>query len=212
MTAAKHRKITECNTVSSESALSKKEKAKHNQQKWVLTVVILSFVLSIFMSLLTSIFVESAGLFVALIALITLVLLGIITDVIGTAVTSAEDQPFIAMASKRITGAKQALRLIRMAEKVSSLLNDVVGDIVGIVSGSAGSVIALSLVRLGVPGTVASVLIAAFTSAFMIGGKAYGKGFAIENSAKIVLQVGRIMAMFEKKKKKRQKKSSEKRR
>lgn len=192
-------------SLSSESALSKKEKAKQNQQRWVLTVVILSFVLSILMSFLTSIFVESAGLFLALMALIVLVLLGIITDIIGTAVTSAEDQPFIAMASKRITGAKQALRLIRMAEKVSSLLNDVVGDIVGIVSGSAGSVIALSLVKLGVPGTVASVLIAAFTSAFMIGGKAYGKGFAIENSAKIVLQVGRVMAMFEKKKKKQKK-------
>ena len=192
-------------SLSSESALSKKEKAKQNQQRWVLTVVILSFVLSILMSFLTSIFVESAGLFLALMALIVLVLLGIITDIIGTAVTSAEDQPFIAMASKRITGAKQALRLIRMAEKVSSLLNDVVGDIVGIVSGSAGSVIALSLVKLGVPGTVASVLIAAFTSAFMIGGKAYGKGFAIENSAKIVLQVGRVMALFEKKKKKQKK-------
>ncbi len=189
--------------MSSENALSKKEKAKQSQKRWVLTVVILSFVLSILMSLLTSIFVESAGLFVALLALIALVLLGIITDVIGTAVTSAEDQPFIAMASKRITGAKQALRLIRMAEKVSSLLNDVVGDIVGIVSGSAGSVIALSLVKLGVPGTVASVLIAAFTSAFMIGGKAYGKGFAIENSAKIVLQVGRVMALFEKKQKRK---------
>ncbi len=197
--------------MSSESALTKKEKAKQSQKRWVLTVVILSFALSILMSLLTSIFVESAGLLVALMALIALVLLGIITDVIGTAVTSAEDQPFIAMASKRITGAKQALRLIRMAEKVSSLLNDVVGDIVGIVSGSAGSVIALSLVQLGVPGTVASVLIAAFTSAFMIGGKAYGKGFAIENSAKIVLQVGRAMALFEKKKKRR-KKTHEKRR
>ncbi len=194
--------------MSSESALTKKEKAKQNQRRWVLTVVVLSFVLSIVMSFLTSLFVESAGLFVALMALIMLVLLGIITDVIGTAVTSAEDQPFIAMASKRITGAKQALRLIRMAEKVSSLLNDVVGDIVGIVSGSAGSVIALSLVRLGMPGTVASVLIAAFTSAFMIGGKAFGKGFAIENSAKIVLQVGRVMALFETKKRK---KSREKR-
>ena len=198
--------------MSSESVISKKEKAKQSQKRLVLTVVILSFALSILMSLLTSIFVESAGLFVALMALIALVLLGIITDVIGTAVTSAEDQPFIAMASKRITGAKQALRLIRMAEKVSSLLNDVVGDIVGIVSGSAGSVIALSLVQLGVPGTVASVLIAAFTSAFMIGGKAYGKGVAIENSAKIVLQVGRVMALFEKKKKKKQKKTHEKRR
>lgn len=198
--------------MSSDSTLSKKEKAKQSQKRWVLTVVILSFVLSIIMSLLTSVFVESAGLFVALMALIVLVLLGIITDVIGTAVTSAEDQPFIAMASKRISGAKQALKLIRMAEKVSSLLNDVVGDIVGIVSGSAGSVIALSLVKLGVPGTIASVLIAAFTSAFMIGGKAYGKGFAIENSAKIVLQVGRMMAFFEKIKMKRKKKRVEKRR
>ena len=197
--------------MSSESAISKKEKAKQRQQKWVLTVVILSFALSIAMSFLTSIFVESAGLFLALVALIVLVLIGIITDVIGTAVTSAEDQPFIAMASKRISGAKQALRLIRMAEKVSSLLNDVVGDIVGIVSGSAGSVIALSLVRLGMPGTVASVLIAAFTSAFMIGGKAYGKGFAIENSAKIVLQVGKVMAMFEMKKKKQKKKNQKRR-
>ena len=197
--------------MSSESAISKKEKAKQRQQKWVLTVVILSFALSIAMSFLTSIFVESAGLFLALVALIVLVLIGIITDVIGTAVTSAEDQPFIAMASKRIPGAKQALRLIRMAEKVSSLLNDVVGDIVGIVSGSAGSVIALSLVRLGMPGTVASVLIAAFTSAFMIGGKAYGKGFAIENSAKIVLQVGKVMAMFEMKKKKQKKKNQKRR-
>lgn len=199
------------NALSSESAISKKEKAKQRQQKWVLTVVILSFALSIAMSFLTSIFVESAGLFLALVALIVLVLIGIITDVIGTAVTSAEDQPFIAMASKRIPGAKQALRLIRMAEKVSSLLNDVVGDIVGIVSGSAGSVIALSLVRLGMPGTVASVLIAAFTSAFMIGGKAYGKGFAIENSAKIVLQVGKVMAMFEMKKKKQKKKNQKRR-
>ena len=199
------------NALSSESAISKKEKAKQRQQKWVLTVVILSFALSIAMSFLTSIFVESAGLFLALVALIVLVLIGIITDVIGTAVTSAEDQPFIAMASKRISGAKQALRLIRMAEKVSSLLNDVVGDIVRIVSGSAGSVIALSLVRLGMPGTVASVLIAAFTSAFMIGGKAYGKGFAIENSAKIVLQVGKVMAMFEMKKKKQKKKNQKRR-
>ena len=199
------------NALSSESAISKKEKAKQRQQNWVLTVVILSFALSIAMSFLTSIFVESAGLFLALVALIVLVLIGIITDVIGTAVTSAEDQPFIAMASKRISGAKQALRLIRMAEKVASLLNDVVGDIVGIVSGSAGSVIALSLVRLGMPGTVASVLIAAFTSAFMIGGKAYGKGFAIENSAKIVLQVGKVMAMFEMKKKKQKKKNQKRR-
>ena len=179
--------------------MSKKEKARQSQQRWIFTIVCLSFGLSVFMSLITSLFVESAGLFVALISLIVLVSIGIVTDVIGVAVTSAPEQPFIAMASKRIAGARQALHLVRKAERVSSVLNDVVGDIVGIVSGSAGSVIAVYLVSLGMKSAVASMLIAAFTSAFMIGGKAYGKGIAISNSEKIVLFVGRAMAFFEKK-------------
>ena len=187
--------------------MSKKEKTKQSKQKWVLTVVCLSFGLSVVMSFVTSMFVESAGLLVALLSLITLVMIGIVTDIIGTAVTSANEQPFIAMASKRITGAKQALHLIRKAERVSSLLNDVVGDIVGIISGSAGSVIAVYLVSLGLRSAVASMLITAFTSAFMIGGKAYGKGLAIENSDRIVLLVGRAMALFEAKKKRKKKKT-----
>lgn len=190
--------------------MSKKEKARQSKQKWVLTVVCLSFGLSIVMSFVTSLFVESAGLFVALLSLIVLVLLGIITDVIGTAVTSADEQPFIAMASKRIMGARQALKLIRKAERVSSLLNDVVGDIVGIISGSAGSVIAVYLVSLGLKSAVASMLITAFTSAFMIGGKAYGKGIAIDNSDRIVLAVGKLMAFFERKGKKKPKKKNRK--
>lgn len=190
--------------------MSKKEKARQSKQKWILTVVCLSFGLSVVMSFVTSLFVESAGLLVALLSLIVLVMIGIITDVIGTAVTSADEQPFIAMASKRILGAKQALQLIRKAERVSSILNDVVGDIVGIISGSAGSVIAVYLVSLGLKSAIASMLITAFTSAFMIGGKAYGKGLAIANSARIVLTVGRVMAVFEKKGKPKQKKKTRK--
>ncbi len=180
--------------------MSKKGKPKPSQQRWVLTVVCLSFGLSVVMSLLTSLFVESAGLFVALMALLVLVSVGILTDAVGTAVTSAVEQPFISMAAKRIRGAKQALYLVRRAERVSSILNDVVGDIVGIISGSAGSVIAVYLVSLGVQSAIASMLITAFTSAFMIGGKAYGKGIAIAKSEEIVLYVGRVMALFGKKK------------
>jgi len=186
--------------------VSKKKKERQSKQRWILIVVCLSFGLSVVMSFVTSAFVESAGLFVALLSLIILILLGIMTDVIGTAVTSADDQPFISMSSKRIPGAKQALRLVRKAERVSSILNDVVGDIVGIISGSAGSVIAVYLVSLGLKSAVASMLITAFTSAFMIGGKAYGKGIAIEYSGRIVLFVGRLMAVFEMKKKRKTKK------
>ncbi len=190
--------------------MRKREKAGQSKQKWVFTVVCLSFGLSVVMSFVTSMFVESAGLLVALLSLIVLVMIGIISDVVGTAVTSADEQPFIAMASKRILGAKQALQLIRKAERVSSILNDVVGDIVGIISGSAGSVIAMYLVSLGMKSAIASMLITAFTSAFMIGGKAYGKGLAIANSDSIVLAVGRVMAVFEKKNKIRKKKKMRK--
>ena len=183
--------------------MSKKQKSKQSQKQWVVTVVLLSFGLSVVMSVLTSLFVDSAGLLVALIALIVLISIGIITDVIGTAVTSADERPFIAMASKKINGAKQALRLIRKAERVSSILNDVAGDIVGVVSGSAGSVIAMYLVSMGLPTAFASVVITACISAFMIGGKAVGKSFAIEKSNRIVLYVGKAMALFENKKPKR---------
>lgn len=190
--------------------MSKKEKARQSRQRWILTVVCLSFGLSVIMSFVTSVFVQSAGLLVALLALIVLVLLGIVSDVVGMAVTSANEQPFIAMASKRITGAKQALQLIRRAERVSSILNDVIGDIVGIVAGSAGSVIAAYLVTLGFRSAVSAVLVTAFTSAFMIGGKAYGKGIAIAYSDRIVLWVGCLMALFDKRRPKRSKKQKKK--
>lgn len=177
--------------------MSKKDRDRQDHQRWVLTVVLLSFALSVAMSLLTSLFVESAGLLAALLTLIALVMIGIVTDAVGTAVTSASEQPFIAMASKRIPGARQALRLVRRAERVSSVLNDVVGDIVGIVAGSAGSVIAAYLgAAFGLRVMLASLMTTAFTSAFMIGGKAYGKGIAIRHSEKIVLFVGRAMAPF----------------
>ena len=112
------------------------------------------------------------------------------------------------MASKKINGAKQALRLIRKAERVTIILNDVAGDIVGVVSGSAGSVIAMYLVSMGLPTAFASVVITACISAFMIGGKAVGKSFAIEKSNCIVLYVGKAMALFENKKPKTDKKKT----
>ena len=58
--------------------MSKREKTKQEKRQWVLTVVILSFALSVVMSVLTSLFVDSAGLLVALLALIVLISIGVI--------------------------------------------------------------------------------------------------------------------------------------
>ena len=174
--------------------MSKREKTKQEKRQWVLTVVILSFALSVVMSVLTSLFVDSAGLLVALLALIVLISIGVITDVIGTAVTSADEQPFIAMASKRIRGAKQALQLIRKAERVSSLLNDVVGDICGIVSGSTAAVIVAALQRdFSTTNVMISIGVTALISGLTIGGKALFKKVAINECTAVVYRVARIM-------------------
>ena len=63
----------------------------------------------------------------AFVVLACFILLGIVFDIIGVAVTAADERPFHSMAAHRTPGAREALGLIRKANKVSSFCNDVVG-------------------------------------------------------------------------------------
>ena len=78
---------------------------------------------------------DGAGLPVAFGVLVCFIGLGIVFDIIGVAVTAADERPFHSMAAHKTPGAREALGLIRRANKVSSFCNDVVGDICGIISG-----------------------------------------------------------------------------
>lgn len=73
--------------------------------------------------------------------LVIFIALGIVFDMIGVAVTAADPRPFHSMAAHGEKGGREAIRLLNMSNKVSSLCNDVVGDICGIVSGSTAAVI-----------------------------------------------------------------------
>ena len=88
---------------------------------------------------------ENAGLLLALLILALFIGLGILFDIIGVAVTAADPRPFHSMAAHKEKGAKEALKLLRNADRVSSVCNDVVGDICGIVSGATGAVIVARL-------------------------------------------------------------------
>ena len=81
------------------------------------------------MSLCSGAVLEDAGYVSATLILLLFILLGIMFDIIGVAVTAANPKPFNSMAAHRVKGAKEALYLIRNAEKVASFCNDVVGDI-----------------------------------------------------------------------------------
>ena len=119
-------------------------------------------------------------------------------DIIGVAVTSAEEKPFHSMAARKVPGAQDAIRLLRNAERVSSICNDVVGDICGVVSGSASATIAVQVLNnfdFSIPQLV-TLLMSALVAGLTVAGKAIGKTVAIKSSTKIVATVGRVIYRF----------------
>jgi len=166
--------------------------------KWVISVTLMSFLISASFSILSSNLLERLHSSLAFLVVLIIILFGIIFDIIGIAVTSAEEAPFHAMASRKYYGAKQAILLIRNANKVSSICNDVIGDISGVISGTASALIVLNItVGEGALITSAiSVLVTGLVAALTIGGKAIGKTIAIENSNYIIYRVGMVLAIF----------------
>ena len=189
--------------------------AKKERNKTIRGVVTIFFV-TIFVTGLISLFsdyiMSVSGMVVAFLILIIIILIGIIFDIIGVAVASADEKPFHSMASRKVPGAQDSIKLLRNAERVSSICNDVVGDICGVISGSASATIAAQVLNhfdFGWP-QIVSLAMSAFVAGLTVGGKALGKTFAMNSCTKIISFVGRVVyylhhpaAMFVKKKKKR---------
>lgn len=166
--------------------------------KWVLTITALSFLISVSMSYMSSEALQSVGNILAFVILLSFIAIGILFDIIGIAAASATEKEFHSMAAKKVSGAREAVWLSRNAEKVSSICNDVVGDICGIISGATGAIIIARLtVGMGsFSALLFSLTITGCIAALTIGGKAVGKGFGIGYSIKIVFTVGRILSVL----------------
>ena len=169
-----------------------------SKSHWAATAFCLAVALSAALSLASEAMLSGAGLAIALFILCLFILLGILFDIIGVAVTAADPKPFHSMAAHKVKGAKESLKLLKNASTVSSVCNDVVGDICGIVSGTTSTVIVVRLQGLldFVPALVLSVGLTALVSGFTIGGKALGKGVAMKSSTKVVYFVGRVISVF----------------
>ena len=166
--------------------------------KWVATIMPVSFVLSVVMSYLSNEALGSSGTFLSFVVLFFFIALGIVFDMIGIAAASATEKEFHSMAAHRVRGAKEAVWMTRNAEKVSSICNDVVGDICGIVSGATGALIVANITAgmNGVQLVLISLLITGMISALTIGGKAAGKGVAIAFSSRVLSICGRILSVL----------------
>jgi CBS domain containing-hemolysin-like protein len=167
------------------------------QYRWAFQVFLMAVALSAALSLASESMLSGAGVAVALFILALFILLGIVFDVIGVAVTAADPRPFHSMAAHKERGAREALGLLRNASHVSSVCNDVVGDICGIVSGATGAVIAVRLqMAMNTQTVLLSVGVTALVSGLTIGGKALGKHFAMKQSTRVVYWAGRFLHIF----------------
>lgn len=177
----------------SDPAAQKRERQK--TIRWVVTIFLVTIVVSGTISLLSDLIMSGSSMPVAFLILLVIIFIGIVFDIIGMAVASADEKPFHSMAARKVPGAQEAIRLLRNAERVSSICNDVVGDICGVVSGSASATIAASILanfEFSWP-QVVSLLMSALAAGLTVGGKAIGKGFAVSSSTWIVHSVGRLM-------------------
>ena len=178
-----------------------KEVHLSNNKTWILKIVLVAFILSLVLSLMTDSVIPSVPIFLSVAILILFITLGIIFDMIGVSVTVAEEKVFHSMASKKVKSTKTALDLIENSSKVSSFCNDVIGDVCGIISGSAGVSIALSISKsLSINLVLTSLILTSLIASVTIGGKAIGKHLAINKSNAILYSFARFLDKFKLKK------------
>jgi CBS domain containing-hemolysin-like protein len=179
---------------------SAKKKERNKTLRWVITIFLVTILVSGAFSLVSEEIMAASSMAVAFCILLAIVFIGIIFDIIGVAVTSADEKPFHSMAARKVPGAQDAIRLLRSAERVSSICNDVVGDICGVVSGSASATITAQLLtnfELSGP-RVVGLIMSALVAALTVGGKAIGKTFAMNSCTVIVHTVGKLLFAFRK--------------
>ena len=183
-------------------------KQKHNKTKkqkvwvWPLIVLILAISISFAFSILSELILHDAEETIAIVVIFVFIAISIITDMIGLAVASSNIEHFTAMAARKVKGSKQAIALIKNADKVSSVLNDVIGDVCGILSGAAGaSIVAKIAINNG--GDFLAILIpsliAAVIAGLTIAGKSVFKKVAIKHANQITLNFSKFLNIFTRK-------------
>ena len=171
--------------------MSKNKETDHSKLKWFIQVFITTFILSICFSYISTNGVSNLNLVSSIIILVAVIAVGIIFDIIGVAVTVANEGEFHAKATKKVKGAKTSIRLIKNSAKVANICADVIGDVCGVLSGAISAMIAAKITEK--TGANLQFIISAVVASLTVGGKALGKEVANKESTPIVHFVGKIL-------------------
>ncbi len=183
--------------------LKKIEKKKEKISKklvnwnWIIKITVLAFMISFMFSGISELSIPNVNIMIGIILVIIFIGIGVLFDMIGVAVTAADEKVFHSMNSRKVKGAKLAVTFKKNADKVASFCNDVIGDICGIISGSAGAIIAATITsNLHVNALIVTLLVTSIIAALTIGGKALGKSFAINKSEIILFRFSKFLSLF----------------
>lgn len=169
---------------------------KNSKNFWIIKIILVAFIISVVFSFISETAIPNVNILLGIILTLVFIAIGVLFDMIGLAVASADESVFNSMASKKVKGAKMAIQLKKNADKVSSFCNDVVGDICGIISGSTGAVIASKISSNGLNSLVVTIITMGIISALTIGGKAMEKSIAINKSNKILYTFAKVLSIF----------------
>lgn len=170
---------------------------------WSLGIAVITFVLAAIFSIVSTYTLSGVTWAMGMIVVLFIVFIGIIFDMLGVAATAADEVPFHAMASERVKGAKHAIQIVRNADRFANFCNDVIGDISGIISGTASAIVLIQLAQtFGITENnssqfIISVIFTSLVAALTVGGKAFGKTIAIQFSTNIVFKVGKLFYFAE---------------
>lgn len=177
----------------------RKEKIKKEKVdiRWILIIVSITFVISFILSFISQLTIPNLSLIIGIFITLLFILIGVCFDIIGVAVTSADEKVFHSMNSRKVKGANVAVKFKKNADKVSSFCCDVIGDICGVISGSASATIAAILVsKFNFDILLTGLFVTAIISSLTIGGKAIGKSFAINKSDIILYEFSKFISIF----------------
>ncbi|WP_416149563.1 hypothetical protein ACM26V_00765 [Salipaludibacillus sp. HK11] len=179
------------------------KKSMKKSINWSLIIAVITLVLAAIFSIVSTAVLSGVAWGVGMVIVFIIVLIGVISDTIGVAATAAREKPFHAMAAEKVPGAKHAVLITRNADRFSNFTNDVIGDIAGVISGTASAyvVIQLALDMGYTEGSTVqfatSVLFTSVVAALTVGGKSIGKTIAIQFSTEIIYHVGRLFYFLE---------------
>lgn len=179
---------------------NRKKEQKHKEKadkSWIVKIILITFIVSLLFATISETIIPNVNLILGIIILIVFIIIGVIFDMVGVAVTAADEVPFNSMASRKVRCANIAIKFKKNAAKVSSFCNDVIGDICGVISGSVGVIISTSLSKItGINLLSVTLFVTALIASITIGLKAICKSYAINKANIILYEFSKIVFIF----------------